>query len=52
MSHTDEPLGRQVLAGAQMLFVAFGALVLMPLITGMDPKWPYSPPALEHCCFR
>jgi len=38
MSHTDEPLGRQVLAGAQMLFVAFGALVLMPLITGMDPN--------------
>ncbi|WP_312452301.1 uracil-xanthine permease family protein [Stutzerimonas nitrititolerans] len=35
---TDEPLGRQALAGAQMLFVAFGALVLMPLITGMDPN--------------
>ncbi|WP_313313794.1 uracil-xanthine permease family protein [Stutzerimonas nitrititolerans] len=34
----DEPLGRQALAGAQMLFVAFGALVLMPLITGMDPN--------------
>ena len=34
----DEPVGRQVLAGAQMLFVAFGALVLMPLITGMDPN--------------
>jgi len=38
MSHTDEPLGRQILAGAQMLFVAFGALVLMPLITGMAPN--------------
>ena len=34
----EEPLTRQVLAGAQMLFVAFGALVLMPLITGMDPN--------------
>ena len=34
----EEPLGRQVLVGAQMLFVAFGALVLMPLITGMDPN--------------
>lgn len=34
----EDPLGRQVLAGAQMLFVAFGALVLMPLITGMDPN--------------
>lgn len=33
-----EPLWRQALAGAQMLFVAFGALVLMPLITGMDPN--------------
>lgn len=34
----EDPIGRQVLAGAQMLFVAFGALVLMPLITGMDPN--------------
>ena len=34
----EESLGRQVLAGSQMLFVAFGALVLMPLITGMDPN--------------
>ncbi|MBB1383906.1 uracil permease, partial [Shewanella sp. SR41-2] len=24
------------LQGAQMLFVAFGALVLMPLLTGLD----------------
>lgn len=38
MTGTQEPLARQVLAGAQMLFVAFGALVLMPLITGMDPN--------------
>ncbi|WP_019934325.1 MULTISPECIES: uracil-xanthine permease family protein [Oceanimonas] len=29
---------RQALAGSQMLFVAFGALVLMPLITGLDPN--------------
>ncbi|MCG8516743.1 MAG: uracil-xanthine permease family protein [Pseudomonadales bacterium] len=29
---------RQALAGSQMLLVAFGALVLMPLITGMDPN--------------
>ncbi|MBB2495740.1 uracil-xanthine permease family protein [Aquipseudomonas ullengensis] len=33
-----DPLWRQVISGAQMLFVAFGALVLMPLITGMDPN--------------
>jgi len=24
--------------GAQMLFVAFGALVLVPLLTGLDPN--------------
>ncbi|MGD8710171.1 MAG: solute carrier family 23 protein, partial [Ectothiorhodospiraceae bacterium] len=29
---------RSALAGSQMLFVAFGALVLMPLITGLDPS--------------
>ena len=26
------------IVGAQMLFVAFGALVLVPLITGLDPN--------------
>lgn len=35
---THDPIWRQALAGSQMLFVAFGALVLMPLITGMDPN--------------
>ncbi|GAA0790908.1 uracil-xanthine permease family protein [Marinobacterium sediminicola] len=29
---------RTALAGSQMLFVAFGALVLMPLLTGLDPS--------------
>ncbi|WP_263145250.1 uracil-xanthine permease family protein [Pseudomonas sp. RIT-PI-AD] len=38
MQQYDDPLWRQIIAGAQMLFVAFGALVLMPLITGMDPN--------------
>ena len=28
----------QILVGAQMLFVAFGALVLVPLLTGLDPN--------------
>jgi len=28
----------QALLGAQMLFVAFGALVLVPLLTGLDPN--------------
>ena len=34
----NDPLWRQILSGEQMLFVAFGALVLMPLITGLDPN--------------
>lgn len=34
---TESPL-HQAIAGSQMLFVAFGALVLMPLITGLDPN--------------
>ncbi|MBU6952217.1 uracil-xanthine permease family protein [Hahella sp. HN01] len=38
MMSTTDPLWKQALAGAQMLFVAFGALVLMPLITGLDPN--------------
>ncbi len=29
---------RQVVLGIQMLFVAFGALVLVPLLTGLDPS--------------
>ena len=31
-------LPKQVLMGGQMLFVAFGALVLVPLLTGLDPS--------------
>lgn len=34
----DFNIFQQALAGSQMLFVAFGALVLMPLITGLDPN--------------
>ncbi len=30
--------GKQVVLGLQMLFVAFGALVLVPLLTGLDPS--------------
>lgn len=33
----DSPL-KVILTGAQMLFVAFGALVLVPLLTGLDPS--------------
>ena len=35
----DNGLGyKGVVVGAQMLFVAFGALVLVPLLTGLDPN--------------
>lgn len=37
MSHTSS-VGHRALAGSQMLLVAFGALVLMPLVTGLDPN--------------
>ncbi|PMR72679.1 uracil-xanthine permease family protein [Billgrantia endophytica] len=33
-----DSLPRILLTGAQMLFVAFGALVLVPLLTGLDPS--------------
>lgn len=33
-----EPLWRQAVAGGQILFVAFGALVLVPLLTGLNPS--------------
>ncbi len=36
--HTNDPAWKQAIAGSQMLLVAFGALVLMPLITGLDPN--------------
>ncbi|MGD8367723.1 MAG: uracil-xanthine permease family protein [Desulfobacterales bacterium] len=29
---------KEIVIGAQMLFVAFGALVLVPLLTGLDPN--------------
>ena len=36
--HTNDPIWKQAIAGSQMLLVAFGALVLMPLLTGLDPN--------------
>jgi len=33
-----EPVWRQAIAGGQILFVAFGALVLVPLLTGLNPS--------------
>ncbi|HEY5763485.1 MAG TPA: solute carrier family 23 protein, partial [Rhodocyclaceae bacterium] len=34
----SEPLWRRAISGAQILFVAFGALVLVPILTGLDPS--------------
>ena len=39
MSQTDYDFQvKDCFLGAQMLFVAFGALVLVPLLTGLDPN--------------
>ncbi|HEX6734519.1 MAG TPA: solute carrier family 23 protein, partial [Azonexus sp.] len=38
MSATPAPTWRTALAGAQILFVAFGATVLVPLLTGLNPS--------------
>ncbi|MBA6416324.1 uracil-xanthine permease [Colwellia sp. 6M3] len=38
LEHNNQSLFKEVLTGTQMLFVAFGALVLMPLLTGLDPN--------------
>jgi uracil permease len=35
---TESSSLRLVVSGAQMLFVAFGALVLVPLLTGLNPS--------------
>ncbi|MCZ4306053.1 uracil-xanthine permease family protein [Zoogloeaceae bacterium G21618-S1] len=38
IGESRDPLWRQAIAGAQILFVAFGALVLVPLLTGLNPS--------------
>jgi uracil permease len=38
MSVVKEPVWRTALSGAQILFVAFGATVLVPLLTGLNPS--------------
>ena len=38
MSPSTEPVWRTALSGAQILFVAFGATVLVPLLTGLNPS--------------
>jgi uracil permease len=38
MTTVKEPVWRTALSGAQILFVAFGATVLVPLLTGLNPS--------------
>ena len=38
MNHSHDPVWRTALSGAQILFVAFGATVLVPLLTGLNPS--------------
>jgi len=38
MNTNQEPVWRTALSGAQILFVAFGATVLVPLLTGLNPS--------------
>ncbi|WP_341678326.1 uracil-xanthine permease family protein [Niveibacterium sp. SC-1] len=38
MTQAVEPIWRQAISGAQILFVAFGATVLVPLLTGLNPS--------------
>ena len=38
MNTTPVPVWRTALSGAQILFVAFGATVLVPLLTGLNPS--------------
>ena len=37
-SNQIKPSWLDIVTGAQMLFVAFGALVLVPLLTGLNPN--------------
>ena len=37
-TRANEPVWRTALSGAQILFVAFGATVLVPLLTGLNPS--------------
>ena len=43
---------RDILLGAQMLFVAFGALVLVPILAGLDPNVALFTSGLGTLCFQ
>ncbi len=40
------------LVGAQMLFVAFGALILVPILAGLDPNVALFTSGLGTLCFQ
>ena len=43
-----QSMGKQAFVGLQMLFVAFGALVLVPLITGLNSNTALLPRVSVH----
>lgn len=43
---------KEILVGAQMLFVAFGALVLVPLLTGISPAVALLSAGIGTLCFQ
>ena len=43
---------KDFLVGAQMLFVAFGALVLVPILAGLDPNVALFTSGLGTLCFQ
>ena len=60
MTHTPEEISltayrfrlRDFLLGAQMLFVAFGALVLVPILAGLDPNVALFTSGVGTLCFQ
>ena len=42
---------KEILVGIQMLFVAFGALVLVPLLTGISPAAALLSAGIGTLCF-
>ena len=43
---------QDIILGAQMLFVAFGALVLVPILVGLDPNVALFTSGLGTLCFQ
>ena len=43
---------KEVFGGLQIIFVAFGSLVLVPLLTGLDPAIALFTAGVAHLSFR